>query len=257
MYALLLFAFLQAAAPAREPLRSGCSPDAGQLSTVGPNDRVEVLLSVAGWDAPCYKVTVSRADGNLTGYVLGNSLPAIAQFQRQREKASVAAAEADARRALEQAAAARKPADAEPESPKDPAVSTQFKDFSGRDRHGKPFSLSGLKGRATLVTFWSPTEARSQTDLMRERPLYSQFHKNGLEAVGISMDPRANRIDVALDDRSPEWPQMPDQSGLAEQYHVDPRAGKTFLLDASHRVVAAGVMGPEMEKAIRQLLTAP
>jgi hypothetical protein len=92
---------------------------------------------------------------------------------------------------------------------------------------------------------------------MRERPLYSQFHKNGLEAVGISMDPRANRIDVALDDRSPEWPQMPDQSGLAEQYHVDPRAGKTFLLDASHRVVAAGVMGPEMEKAIRQLLTAP
>jgi hypothetical protein len=51
MYALLLFAFLQVA-PAREPLRSGCSPDTGQLGTVGPNDPVKVLLSVAGWDAP-------------------------------------------------------------------------------------------------------------------------------------------------------------------------------------------------------------
>jgi hypothetical protein len=54
-----------------------------------------------------------------------------------------------------------------------------------------------------------------------------------------------------------EWPQMPDQSGLAALYHVDPRAGKTFVLDASHKVVAAGPMGPEIEKAVRQLLAAP
>jgi peroxiredoxin len=257
MHILLLFAFLQAAAPTGEPLRSGCSPDTGQLATVGPDDGVEVLMSVAGWDAPCYKVTVSRQGGNLTGYVLGNSLPAIAEFQRQREEASVAAAEAEARLALRQAAPASNPAGSEPEKPRDPAVSTQFKDFSGRDRHGKPVSLSGLKGRATLVTFWSPTNVGSQTDLMRERPLYQQFHKDGLEAVGISMDPRADRIDLALDDRSFEWPQMPDQSGLAAQYHVDPRAGKTFVLDASHKVVAAGPMGPEIEKAVRQLLIAP
>jgi hypothetical protein len=88
-------------------------------------------------------------------------------------------------------------------------------------------------------------------------PLYSQFHKKGLAAVGISMDPNANRIDPALDDRSPTWPQMPDRSGLAAQYNVDARSGKTFVLDASHRVVAAGPMGPDIEKAIRQLLAAP
>jgi hypothetical protein len=114
-----------------------------------------------------------------------------------------------------------------------------------------------MKGRATLVTFWSPANLRSQDALMLARPLYYQFHKHGLEAVGISMDARANRIDLALDDRSFEWPQMPDQSGLAAQYHVDPRLGKTFVLDASHKVVAAGPMGPEIEKAIRQLLAAP
>jgi hypothetical protein len=50
---------------------------------------------------------------------------------------------------------------------------------------------------------------------------------------------------------------MPDQSGLAARYHVDPRAGETFVLDASHRVVAAGPMGPDIEKAVRQLMAAP
>jgi hypothetical protein len=88
-------------------------------------------------------------------------------------------------------------------------------------------------------------------------PLYNQLHNSGLAAVGISMDPNGNQIGAALDDRSPNWPQMPDRSGLAAQYHVDAKAGKTFVLDASHRVVAAGPMGPEIEKAVRQLLAAP
>jgi len=261
MQILLLFAFLQAAslraASIGEPLRSGCSVESGRIGTVSPSDRVKVLLSVAGWDAPCYKITARGPGGDLTGYVLGSALPAIGEFDRQREKASIAATEAQARLALEQAAAAPKSAGAEPETPKDPSVSTQFKDFSGRDAHGKLISLSGLRGRATLVTFWSPTSSQSQIELLRAMPLYYQFYKKGLAAVGISMDPRGNRIDDALGDQAPPWPQIPDQSGLAARYDVDPRLGKTFVLDASHKVVAAGPMGPEIEKAIRELLAAP
>jgi len=261
MHILLLFAFLQAAAflqvaSTGEPLRSGCSPDSGQIGTVSSSDRVKVLLSVAGWDAPCYKITARRPGGDLTGYVLGSALPAIREFDRQREKASIAAAEAQARLAPEPAATAPKSAGAEPETPKDPSVSTQFKDFSGRDSHGKFISLSDLGGRATLVTFWSPTNPQSQTDLLRAMPLYYQFYKKGLAVVGISMDPRGNRIDDALGDQVPPWPELPDQSGLAAHYHVDPRAGKTFVLDASHMVVAAGPMGPAIEDAVRLLLAA-
>jgi hypothetical protein len=88
-------------------------------------------------------------------------------------------------------------------------------------------------------------------------PLYNQFRKSGLAAVGVSMDPNTNHITDALDDRSPNWPQMADRTGLAAHYNVDPRAGKTFVLDSSHRIVAAGPMGPEIEKAVRQLLAAP
>jgi hypothetical protein len=248
MHILLVCAFLQTVSTT-EPLRAGCSLENGQIGTVSPSDRVKVLLSVAGGDAACYKITVIHPGGDLTGYVLASALPAISEFDRRREQASIAAAASQAGLALQQSAV--------PEQPKDPSLSTQFKDFSGRDSHGKPFSLSDLGGRVTLVTFWSPTSLASQTDLMRAMPLYYQFHEKGLAAVGISMDPRGNRIDDALGDQVPAWPQVPDQSGLATRYHVDPRVGKTFVLDAFHKVVAAGPMGPAIEDAVRQLLAAP
>ena len=99
MRTLLVLAFLQTAW-AVEPLRSGCSPDSEQIATVGPSDQVKVLLAEAGWDSPCYKVIVTRPGQSLSGYVLGNALPAIREFQGQRERASVAASEAEARLVL-------------------------------------------------------------------------------------------------------------------------------------------------------------
>jgi len=257
MHALLVLAFLQLTSSAGEPLRAGCSPDTTQVGSVMPSDQVKILSAVAGWDTPCYKILVTRPGNTLTGYFLGSGLPAIRYFQRQVEQSSVAAAEAAGRLALAQAAAAQKALEKGPEGPKDPLISTPFPNFSGRDSQGKAVSLSGLNGRVTVVTFWSPASTPSQDQLMRVMPLYSQFHKSGLAAVGISMDPNGNRIGTALDDRTPTWPQMPDSTGLAAQYHVNARTGETFVLDSSHRIVAAGPMGPEIEKAVRQLMAAP
>jgi len=254
MFGLVLLAFLEAA-PAAEPLRSGCSADTHQIATVAANDQIQVLSAFAGEDKPCYKIKISRPGESLTGYVLSDALPAIEAFQRERGKASRAAAEAEARLAL--ALPPAKAVEKEPVKPADPLISTEFEDFSGRDARGKPISLSGLNGRVTLVTFWSPKSGPSQNQLMNVMPLYNQFHKSGLAAVGVSMDPNASHINDALDDVSPNWPQMPDKGGLAAHYNVDPNAGKTFVLDASHRIVAAGPMGPEIEKAVRQLLNAP
>src|SRR6202049_2704798 len=209
MHTLLLFAFLQAA-PAGEPLRSGCSADNDQIATVAPGDQVHVLLALAGEDKPCYKITISRPGESLTGYVLSDILPAIQLFQQERGRASQAASEPQTRLPLAQAEALTKPGEKEPEKPKDPLISTQFEDFSGRDARGKPLSLSALKGRVTLVTFWSPKSTPSQDQLIRVMPLYDQLRNSGLAAVGVSMDPNPNQVLAALDDRSPDWPQLPD-----------------------------------------------
>jgi peroxiredoxin len=253
MYTLVLFAFLQSPS-AVVPVRSGCSRDTEQIASVGTGDRVEVGMAMAGEDETCYKITLVRPEGNLTGYVLGNSLPAVAAFVRRREKISQESAAEEARLLLARSAAPKVDEKAI-SKPVDPFISTQFEEFSGRDAHGKSVSLSGLQGRVFVVSFWSPKSAQSQNQLTSVMPLYNQFHKSGLAAVGVSVDPNPDHILAGLDDVSPAWPQVADGSGLAAHYGVDPKAGKTFVLDASHRVVAAGQMGPEMEKTIRELMS--
>jgi peroxiredoxin len=251
-----LLALFQAPPPAVEPVRSGCSTGDEQIASASPADRVQVEMARAGDQQTCYRIVLTKAgQAPVTGYVLGEELPAVAVFVHRREKVSEETAKLEAR--LAQAAQVMKPGSADPARPPDPLVSTQFEEFSGRDSMGKPISLSGLRGRVTVVSFWSPKNGPNQSELASIMPLYYKFQKNGLAAVGVSMDPNPNHILEALDDFSPNFPQMADQAGMARRYNVDPRAGKTFVLDASHRIVAAGPMGPEMENTIRRLLDVP
>jgi peroxiredoxin len=254
MHTILLFAFLQAPS-AIEPLRSGCSTDDQQIAMVSAADSIQVQMALTGEEArTCYKVALNKQGQTLTGYVLGESLPAVATFVRIREKESREATEAQARMAL--APPVAKNGDKETNAA-DPNLPSHFDDFSWHDWQGKAGSLSSLGGRVTLVTFWPPTSTRSRVELSRIQPLYNELRRSGLAAVGVSMDPNPKRMYEVLDDTNFTFPQVPDRNGLAAQYHVNPRAGETFVLDASHRVVAAGPMGPEIEKAVRQLLAAP
>jgi len=259
MHALLLLALFQAAPSSSVALRSGCSPDDEPIAVISPSDPVQVGMALAGEGQTCYKVTLQRSGERLTGYVLGDALAAIRNFEHGREQASKAAAEEEARLAREAekqakaAAAAAK--NGEPAKPQDPLVSTEFEDFAARDIKGKPVSLSGLNGKVTVVAFWSPADSRSLGQLQSVMPLYNQLHSKGLAAVGISTDPRAQRIWDAMDDMTLPFAQIPDQSGLAKRYQVDPKAGgKIFVLDANHRIVAAGPMGPDIVKAVHQAL---
>jgi peroxiredoxin len=257
MHALLLLALFQAAQPSSVALRSGCAVDDEQIAAIGASDSVQVVMALAGESQTCYKVTLHRSGEKLTGYVLGDSLPAIRVFIHGRELASEAAADAEARLARDaekRAKAAEATKHGEPAKPPDPLISTKFADFSGRDITGKPFSLSGLNARVTLVTFWSPSDRSAMEGV---RPLYNWLHSKGLEAVGISTDPNLGRIWKALDDVNLPFAQVADTSGLAARYNVGPKGGKVLVLDQNHRIVAAGAMGPEITKAVRQALSAP
>jgi len=261
MYALVLQLALLQAAPATGAvaLRSGCSADDEQVASISASDRIQVGMALAGESQTCYKVTVLKGEEKLSGYVLGDALPAIAAFVHGREMASKAAAEEEARLAREAALQQKKAAAgaAEPAKPADPLVSTQFADFSARDIKGKTISLSGLNGKVTVVAFWSPSDHRSLSQLESVMPLYNQFHTKGLAAVGISTDPRPQRISDAMDDVTLPFAQIPDQAGLAARYNVDSKGSKIFVLDANHRIMAAGPMGPDIVKAVHQALNVP
>jgi peroxiredoxin len=257
MHRIPLFALFAAsvlrASSGVEPMRSGCYSDDAQIATVSAADSIQVQTALAGvGPETCYKVVLNRPGETATGYVLGDSLPAVAAFVKRREQESKEASEAQGRMPLTAPSGEKGLAKA-----LDPNTPSHFDDFSWRDWQGKAGSLSELGGRVTLVTFWPPKSLKSRDTLNSVMPLYNELHKQGLAAVGISMSPNPKQMYEVLDDSNFKWPQVPDRGGLAERYHVDPRVGETFVLDASHNVVAAGPMGPDLEKAVRQLLAKP
>jgi peroxiredoxin len=257
VYVLLLLAWFQAP-PQGEALRSGCSAYDRQLAVVGAEDQVEVNQALAGYAQTCYQVTVTRIGQSATqkGYLLGEANPAIAEFVHHRQEIGAASLEAEAR-LLAAPPPAPKPAAVDKGQSAGPAPEPEvFQAFSGRDMNGKAVSLAGMRGRVTLVTFWSPKSATSQGQQMSLMPLYNKFSRSDLSVVGISTDPNPNHIREALDDVTLGWPQIGDTGGLAKRYNVDAKAGTTFILDASHRIVAAGLKGPALESKIRELLAA-
>jgi peroxiredoxin len=238
-----------------EALRSGCSADDRQLAVVGAEDQVEVNQALAGYAQTCYKVTVTRSGQSATqkGYLLGETHPAIAEFVRHRQEIGAASLEAQAR--LVPPPPPKPAASDKGQSAGPPPESEVFQAFSGRDINGKAVSLNGMRGRVTLVTFWSPKSATSQGQQMSLMPLYNKFSRSDLSVVGISTDPNPNHIREALDDVTLGWPQIGDTGGLAKRYNVDSN-GTTFILDASHRIVAAGLKGPALASKVRELLAA-
>jgi len=238
-----------------QSLRTGCDSGDQELEQAKPEDTVQVISALVGSEQTCYKVTLTRGGKKTVGYVLGESLPALAAFAHAREKAAAASFEEQDRwRHLSSLPAKPAKENRVAAAGLPPNMPRTFEDFSARDSIGNRTSLSGIGGRVILVTFWSPGSPASMRQLVSLAPLFNQYKSSGLKAIGISADPNPSHILEALDDVMLGWPQIPDRSGLAARYGANAKAGTTLVLDADHHIVAAGLNGPELAQKVRELL---
>lgn len=88
-------------------------------------------------------------------------------------------------------------------------------------------------------------------------PLFNEYKRSGLKAIGISADSNASHVSQALDDITLGWPQITDHAGLAKRYGADVKAGTTLVLDRTHHIVGVALSSSELEKMVRQLLAQP
>lgn len=219
-------------------LRDGCSADDPQIGLVTASEPVQVLGAISGEEGACYHLQLMRDGKTISGYVLGEALPAIAAFVAQRERLGGEQMEMMARQAA-LAAAAPPPAAASKAPPAAPAPPSElFENFSGRDQKGKGVSLAALRSKIVVVQFWTP-RGSSEQDLISLMSLYNQERGRGVSIVGLGVGLSSKSIGEALDDVTLPFPVIPDP-GLARRYQVNARTGKTFVLDQSHRIVAAG-----------------
>lgn len=83
-------------------------------------------------------------------------------------------------------------------------------DFTANDIHGKPFTLSNLKGKVVILDFWASwcVPCRKSNPHMRE--LYAKYHQKGLDLVYVADD----------DSRPENWKKAVEKDQLVgDGYH--------------------------------------
>jgi hypothetical protein len=242
MYLYLLFtALLQTEAAPGVPLLEDCYESPRVIATVRPNETVQVISALASGGPTCYGVTTVVDGKEIRGYVLGPVLPAIAGFERKR-------------RAGQALGEVPPPA---PDQPDDAAGTGKpkvpFGSLSGTDINGNYVSLDEMKGKVTLVCFWSPDNKASQADLNAVQYLYDNYHQaGGLQAIGVSLNRSPERMKEALDDFSTSFPNMPDRTNIAREHGIS--APQILLLNGRQEIVASDLHGKELQAAVKKAM---
>ncbi len=137
------------------------------------------------------------------------------------------------------------------------AVGKQFPDFTEKDLEGKPLSVTGFKGKVVLVDFWATWCGPCIRELPNVKTTYQKYKDKGFDVLGISLDSDKDKLTGFLAKNEMPWPQFFDGQGwknkLAQQYGIN-SIPATYLLDASGKVIAKNLRGPDLEAAVAKAL---
>ncbi|WP_412477195.1 TlpA family protein disulfide reductase [Flavobacterium sp. TBRC 19031] len=118
-------------------------------------------------------------------------------------------------------------------------------------------SLKQSMGKVTLIDFWASWCQPCRTANPKVVALYNEFHKQGLNIIGVSLDKDAEDWKTAIAKDGLIWTQVSNlkemDDPIVKQYGVS-LIPTTFLLDVSGKVVGIDMPHEEMKLKIRELL---
>lgn len=130
-------------------------------------------------------------------------------------------------------------------------------DFSAPNPEGKVVSLKQSLGKVTIVDFWASWCGPCRKENPNVVAIYKELHSKGLNIVGVSLDKEAAAWKEAIAKDGLVWTQVSNlkfwEEPIAKQYGVE-SIPATFILDASGKVVAQDLRGPELKAKILELL---
>lgn len=101
-------------------------------------------------------------------------------------------------------------------------LALSFTDITGRE-----INLDGLRGKVVLVEFWASWCAPCLQELPDVKAAYDQFHRDGFEIIGISLDQERAALDKVLQHYGVTWPQHFDGKGWGNE--IAQRLGVTSI----------------------------
>jgi cytochrome c biogenesis protein CcdA/thiol-disulfide isomerase/thioredoxin len=119
-------------------------------------------------------------------------------------------------------------------------------DFTGTEDwfntpHGRPLSLSGLRGHVVLVDFWTYTCINCLRTLPFLKGLYAQYHRYGLEVVGVetpefTFEQEASNVRQAIASDGITYPVVQDNQYATWNAYQNQYWPAEYLIDAHGQV---------------------
>jgi peroxiredoxin len=133
--------------------------------------------------------------------------------------------------------------------------------FTQPDSAGKLVQLADFRGKVVLVDFWASWCMPCRQENPNLVKAYQKFNKKGFEILSISVDDVSHRKEwlEAIKKDGLQWTNASDlkggdQNDAAKLYHIQfiPR---NYLIDRDGKIVAANLLGENLDKKLEELFS--
>ena len=134
----------------------------------------------------------------------------------------------------------------------------EAKDFNVTLVDGTPFQLSDQKGEVVIINIWATWCAPCHEETPELVDLYSRYHDDGLEILGVSIDEQGESVvKPFMDDYEVNYPVVIDDGTIMDKYGPTMGIPTTYIIgkQGELRYFAVGAVTiKELEPRLQELL---